>query len=115
MRRRRDLLVFAVTAGLVSVITLAPLVMEAVQVVRTPPPQHPELVVMRIVGDALERLAWSVGVAAVVLVVRVVTRMIRPRLDRKSRRIRYYPHFWQERLAERRYVPEELRPRRADI
>jgi len=114
MRRRRDLLVFAVTAGLVSAITLAPLVTEVVQVVRTPPPQHPELVVVGIVGDALERLAWSVGVAAVVLVVRVVTRMIRPRLDRKSRRIRY-PHSWQERLAERRYVREELRPRRADI
>jgi|SRR5262245_797187 len=101
MRRRHDLRLLAVAAGLVSVITLGPLVVEVIQVVRTPPPQPPELVVMGMVGDALERLVWSVGVAAVVLVLRVVASRIRPRLTRKSRRTRS-PHLWRERLAQRR-------------
>jgi uncharacterized membrane protein len=100
VRRRRDLLVLAIAAGLVSVVTLGPLVAELIQIVCTPP-QHPELVVMGIVGDALERLVWSVGVAAVVLVLRVVASRIRPRLTRKSRRTRS-PHLWRERLAQTR-------------
>src|SRR5262245_47187869 len=114
MHRRRELFVFAVTAGVLWVITLCILVVEVVQVVRTPPAQHPEVVLMAIVGDALKRLLWSVGVAAVVVLARIVAGRIRPRLTRKSRRIRH-PHFWQARLVERRYVREELRPRRADI
>jgi hypothetical protein len=96
-----DLLVLAVTAGLVSVITLGPLVMEVIQVIRTPPPQHPEIVVIAIVGGALKRLVWSVGVTAVVLILRVVASRIRPRLTRKSRRTRSL-HLWRERLAQRR-------------
>jgi len=88
MRRRRELLVFALTVGVLWVITLCILVVQAAQVVRTPPPQHPEVVLIAIVGDALRRLLLIVGVATVVLLVRIVAGMIRPRLARKSRRIR---------------------------
>lgn len=101
MPRRRELLVLALTAGLVWIITLSPLVLQLIQVVRTPPAQHPELVVIGILGDGIERLLWIVGVAAVVLAVRVVGRMIRTGLTRKSGRMRN-PHLFQERLSERR-------------
>ena len=49
-----------------------------VQVVATLAAEHPELVLIAIVGDALKRFLWSVGVAAVVLLVRIVAGMIRP-------------------------------------
>src|SRR5262245_11159531 len=101
MRRRRELLLLAVTVGLLWVITLWPLVVDVIQVVRTPPPQHPELVVIGIIGDAFERLLWIVGAAAVVFAVRMVARMIRPRLTGKSSRVRDHP-FCQERRTEGR-------------
>jgi hypothetical protein len=69
---RLDRLILGVVAVLVVAITLGPLVAGLVQVMRVPPPQHPGLVVFGLVGEALGRLGWSLGLAAVVLVVRAV-------------------------------------------
>jgi hypothetical protein len=95
MRPRHDRLVLGVAAGLVLVITLAPLVVDLVRMIRTPPPQHPGLVFFGFVGEALTRLAWSLGGAAMLLVVRAVAGAISTRTNREHRRIRF-PRSWRE-------------------
>ena len=99
MRPRHDRLVLGVAAGVVLVITLAPLVVDVVRMIRTPPPQHPGLVLFGFVGEALTRLTWSLGGAATLLVVRAVASAIRACTKREHRRIRF-PRSWREEPPE---------------
>jgi len=72
MRRRGDRLVLGALAGLVLVAALGPFVVAVVQIVRDPPPEHADLMILGAGGEAIVRLMWGFGVAAVVLVLRVI-------------------------------------------
>jgi formate hydrogenlyase subunit 3/multisubunit Na+/H+ antiporter MnhD subunit len=101
MRRRRDLLVLGMLATLVLVVTLGPLVVAVVQTVRDPPPQYPGLVLFGLVGAALDRLAWSLGVAIGVVAVLVIVAAIDAHRNREPQG-RTLPRFWRTRSTEER-------------
>jgi hypothetical protein len=72
MRGRCNPVLLGVLATLVCVVALGPLLIEMVQIIGDPPPQHPGLVLLGAVGDAMDRLLWSLGVGGAVLVLRIV-------------------------------------------
>jgi hypothetical protein len=81
-RRRRAVLGVAIVLAVA--ISLGPLIVGLVQMIRTAPPQHPGVVVFELVGEALGRLAWSLGFVVVVLVVRAVFSAVRDSRARMS-------------------------------
>ena len=76
MRRRSDMTLWAM-AVLMLAIVLVPLLINLLQILRDPPPQHPDLVLFGIVGDAIDRLAHVVLVAAVVVVLGAIVARLR--------------------------------------
>src|SRR5215468_9192904 len=98
--RRRGPSAVGVMVLLVLAISLGPLIVGLVQLIRVPPAQHPGLVVFGLLGGALERLIWSLGVAAFVLIARAVTRAIRSRTSGT--------HRW---IALPRFQRQDVEPR----
>ena len=95
MRRRRD--VIAVLALLVLLAAIGPLVVGVVQIIREPPPEHVGLAVLGIVGDAFDRMLWSLGIAGVLLILlETVFAAIRSFRNRRQRRM-MFSGFWRKR------------------
>jgi len=85
MRRRRDRLVLGALAVLVLVTALGPSVVAVMRIIRDPPPEHTDLIILGLAGKTISRLMWTLGVAVVVLVLRVVTAAIHPQRTRERR------------------------------
>jgi hypothetical protein len=60
----RHRLLAGLALAVVLVAALGAPVVSLVQVIRDPPPQHPELVLLGILGEAIDRLVWGLGAAA---------------------------------------------------
>ena len=99
MRRRRDRLVLGVLAASVLVTALGPFVVAVVRIIRDPPPEHADLIVLGAAGEAINRLILSLGVAAVVLVLRVVIAASHPHKTREQRWTTL-SDFWRRRSGE---------------
>jgi hypothetical protein len=92
MHRRRDRLVLEVLAVLVLVTVLGPFAVAVSRIIRDPPPEHMDLMILGLAAEAINRLMWSLGVAAVVLVLRLVVAASHP--DRtRGRRWTMLPYF----------------------
>jgi hypothetical protein len=98
--RRQGRSALGVMVLLVLAISLGPLIVGLVQLIRVPPAQHPGLVVFGLFGGALERLIWSLGLAAFVLIARAVTGAIRSRTSGTHRWVAF-PRFQHQGLEPR--------------
>jgi hypothetical protein len=70
---------------LVLVTVLAPFLVAVLRIIRDPPPEHTDLMILGLAAAAIDRLMWSLGVAAVVLVLRVVVAASHPDRTRERR------------------------------